>query len=257
MNNCIFCKIINGDFNTEFVYEDEKLVAFNDINPQAPTHILFVPKAHVESLNELNDTTIVMDIFEAIKKVAKAKGITVSCDLNYRGNLWDSETARSVMTGLMPYVDVCLANEEDAEKVLGIHTEANNIAAGVLNYEGYADTARKICDTYGCRYTSFTLRESYSASRNGWSGMLYNAANGKAYFSKKYDIQIVDRVGGGDSFTAALLYGLMKKKSDQEIIDFAAAASCLKHTIEGDFNRVTVSEVQHLLESGGNGRIAR
>lgn len=198
-------------------------------------------------------STISMDAL----KVAKAKGITVSCDLNYRGNLWDSETARSVMTGLMPYVDVCLANEEDAEKVLGIHTEANNIAAGVLNYEGYADTARKICDTYGCRYTSFTLRESFSASRNGWSGMLYNAANGKAYFSKKYDIQIVDRVGGGDSFTAALLYGLMKKKSDQEIIDFAAAASCLKHTIEGDFNRVTVSEVQHLLESGGNGRIAR
>ncbi|MDE5558713.1 MAG: sugar kinase [Ruminococcus sp.] len=190
-------------------------------------------------------------------KIAKSKGITVSCDLNYRAKLWNSERAKSVMSTLMPYVDVCIGNEEDAEKILGIQTESNDIASAKLNSQGYTSVAKTICETYGCRYAAFTLRESYSASYNGWSGMLYNRETSKAHFSKKYDIQIIDRVGGGDSFTGALLYGMLQQFSDQESIEFAVAASCLKHTIEGDFNRVTVDEVKQLVMNGGNGRVVR
>lgn len=190
-------------------------------------------------------------------KTAKARGITISCDLNYRKNLWSSEKAMKVMTGLVPYADVCVANEEDAEKVLGIKTPDNDVEAGRLNRSGYEYAAAEICRNYGCKKAAFTLRESCSASRNGWSAMLYDANEQKSYFSQKYDIQIVDRVGGGDSFTAALIYSLITGKDSQTSIDFAAAASCLKHTIEGDFNRITEKEVENLLKNGGNGRVLR
>lgn len=189
-------------------------------------------------------------------RFAVSQCITVSCDLNYRKNLWDSEKAKYVMENLMPYVDVCIANEEDAEKVLGIKIAGNDVESGRLNHAGYEAAAREIC-SYGCKYAAFTLRESYSASRNGWSAMLYDKSADKSYFSQKYDIQIVDRVGGGDSFTAALIYSLITGKENQDIIEFAAAASCLKHTIEGDFNRITVKEVENLLKNGGNGRVLR
>lgn len=190
-------------------------------------------------------------------KVAKSKGIIVSCDLNYRAKLWNSERAKSVMRSLIPYVDVCIGNEEDAEKMLGIKAESNDIASANLNHQGYTSVAKKICDSYGCQNVAFTLRESYSASHNGWSGMLYDKQTEQAFFSKKYDIQIVDRVGGGDSFTGALLYGLIQHLPYQETIEFAIAASCLKHTIEGDFNRVTIDEVRQLMQNGGNGRVQR
>lgn len=188
---------------------------------------------------------------------AKEKGITVSCDLNYRKKLWDSGKARHVMEQLMPYVDVCIGNEEDAEKVLGIHPDDNDVEGGKLNRSGYEHVADEICGRYGCRYAAVTLRESYSASRNGWSAMLYSAAERKAYFSRKYDLQLVDRIGGGDSFAAGLIYGLEGRMTDRETVEFAVAASCLKQTIEGDFNRVTVGEVQMLVESRGNGRVMR
>ena len=190
-------------------------------------------------------------------KAAKAKNITVSCDLNYRKKLWSSEKAREVMTSLMPYVDVCIANEEDAEKVLGIKAPDNDVESGKLNHSGYEYVAKEICGRYGCRYAAITLRESYSASRNGWSAMLYDGNENKAYFSNKYDIQIVDRVGGGDSFTAGIIYSLITGKSNKEAVEFAAAASCLKHTIEGDFNRTSAEDVENLLKSGGNGRVLR
>lgn len=190
-------------------------------------------------------------------KVAKEKGITVSCDLNYRKNLWSSEKAKSVMTQLMPYVDVCIANEEDADKVLGIKPENNDVESGKLNKAGYESVAKEICSKYGCKYVAITFRESYSASVNGWSGMLYSSSDNKAYFSRKYDIQIVDRVGGGDSFGAGLIYGLITEKQCQDAIEFAVAASCLKHTIEGDFNRTTVADVESLLKNGGSGRVQR
>ena len=190
-------------------------------------------------------------------RTAKAKGISISCDLNYRKNLWTSEQAKAVMSGLMKYVDVCVANEEDADKVLGIKPENNDVESGKLNKAGYEYVADQICCNYGCNKVAITLRESYSASRNGWSAMLYDSEIHKAFYSQQYDIQIVDRVGGGDSFTAGIIYGLITGKSNQDTIEFATAASCLKHSIEGDFNRTTVEDVEALLKSGGNGRVQR
>lgn len=189
--------------------------------------------------------------------VAKKKGITVSCDLNYRGNLWSSTEAQETMTKLMPYVDVCVANEEDAEKVLGIKAAGTDVENGKLDRNGYKDVALQICDKYGCKYMAITLRQSYSASRNGWSGMLYDATKEETWFSKTYDIQIVDRVGGGDSFTAGLIYALSNGLGNEYAINFAVAASCLKHTIEGDYNRSTVLDIEKLMSSGGNGRVQR
>lgn len=188
---------------------------------------------------------------------AKKKGVTVSCDLNYRGDLWSSADAQKTMKQLMPYVDVCVANEEDADKVLGIKAEGTDVKSGKLNRNGYVDVARQICDEYGCKYVAITLRESYSASRNGWSGMLYDAEKDSASFSKTYDIQIIDRVGGGDSFTAGLIYGLIEFEDCQSVIDFAVASSCLKQTMEGDYNRATFEDVMDLVQNGGNGRVKR
>ncbi len=196
-------------------------------------------------------------ICEEACKAAKEKGLTISCDLNYRGKLWTSEKAQKVMKPLMQYVDVCICNEEDAEKVLGIKALDSNIENGSLSKEGYVHTAETIYNHYGCKYIATTLRKSYSASRNGWSAMLFNSDTFESYFSREYDIQIVDRVGGGDSFAAGLIYAMTQKMTCQEIIEFAAAASCLKHTIEGDYNRTTVDDVQSLLRSGGNGRVQR
>lgn len=191
---------------------------------------------------------------EALKK-CKEKGITVSCDLNYRKNLWSTEKAKSTMMELISYVDVCIGNEEDAEKVLGLAAEATDVTKGEINREGYKQVAQKIADEYDCETVAITLRESYSASVNGWSAMLYTG--GKAYFSKKYDITLIDRVGGGDSFVGALLYALIKRNEPQDQIEFAVAASCLKHTLEGDFNQVTVSEVETLMNGDGSGRVQR
>ena len=189
--------------------------------------------------------------------IAKKKEIKVSCDLNYRSSLWSSEKARSVMAKLMPYVDVCIGNEEDADKMLGITALETNVELGRLNSDGYQEVAKQICNAYGCEYVAVTLRESYSASRNGWSAMLYCAENGQAYYSQKYDIQIVDRVGGGDSFAAGIIYSMIIGNKEKETVDFATAVSCLKHTIEGDYNRTTVEDVRRLLISGGNGRVQR
>lgn len=191
---------------------------------------------------------------DALKK-CREKGITVSCDLNYRKNLWDSKKAKSVMTELMAYVDVCIANEEDAEKVLGIRASETDVTAGELNIAGYSEVAKEIEQQYECKTVAITLRESYSASENGWSALLYR--DGHSYFSKKYDIQLIDRVGGGDSFVGALLYALIERSEPQDQIEFAVAASCLKHTIEGDFNQITVKEAETLMNGDGSGRVQR
>lgn len=191
-------------------------------------------------------------------QTAKDKGITISCDLNYRAKLWNKEKARLVMSELMHYVDVCFANEEDAEMCLGIKANNTDIETGQINVSGYKNVSKQICFQYGCKYVAFSLRKSYSASYNGWSVMLYDSEFDNSYISKDYDIQIIDRVGSGDSFTAGIIYGMLKHiNSFQYIVDFAAAASCLKHSIEGDFNRVTVDEVNRLISDGGNGRVQR
>lgn len=198
-----------------------------------------------------------VQICEQACKEAKEKGITISCDLNFRKNLWNSEKAQKVMTNLIRYVDVCIANEEDADKVLGIKAPNNDVESGKLNKSSYEFVAKEICERFGCNKVAITLRESISASRNGWSGMIYDAESGTANYSTHYDIDIVDRVGGGDSFTGAMIYSLITGKDDKDAIKFAVAASCLKHSIEGDFNRVTVSDVENLINNGGSGRVQR
>ena len=168
-------------------------------------------------------------------KAAKEKGITVSCDLNYRGKLWSREKAGEVMSQLMPYVDVCIANEEDAKDVFGIAAENTDINSGKLDKEGYISVARQLTERFGFQYVAITLRGSISASDNNWSGMLYDGK--QAYFAKNYLIHIVDRVGGGDSFGGGLIHAMHKWQGDcQQIIEFAVAASCLKQTTEFDFN---------------------
>ena len=197
------------------------------------------------------------EICEEACHIAKKMKIKISCDLNYRKNLWTIEKAQETMDKLMPYVDVCVANEEDADKVLGIKLKNNNIGLGRLNETEYQYVAKEICEKYGCEKAAITLRESNSASRNGWSGILYDSLEKEVYYSQKYEMQIVDRVGGGDSFTAGIIYCLLNGKGNQYVVEFATAASCLKHTIEGDFNRISVDEVEYLIKSGGHGRVIR
>jgi len=188
-------------------------------------------------------------------KVAKKKGVTVSCDLNYRKNLWSSEKAQKIMGELMQYVDVCIANEEDAEKVFGIKADSTNVSIGKLNHKGYISVAKQLVDRFGFKKVAITLRGSISASDNNWAGMLY--ANGETWFSKNYLIHIVDRIGGGDSFGGALTYALILEYEPQRAIEFAVAASCLKQTIEFDFNQVTVAEIEKLLSGDVSGRVQR
>lgn len=199
----------------------------------------------------------VVEITRQACKCAKAKGIKVSCDLNYRGKLWTREQARAAMTDLCQYVDVCISNEEDAKDVFGIEAEATNIYGGQLNHEGYKSVAKQLADRFGFEKVAITLRESHSASDNGWSAMLYDAAENEYCFSKKYELRIIDRVGGGDSFGGGLIYALLSGMNTQAAVEFAVAASALKHTIEGDYNMMTVAEVEKLAGGDGSGRIQR
>ena len=199
----------------------------------------------------------VVEITRQACKAAKARGIRISCDLNYRGKLWTREQARAAMSDLCQYVDVCISNEEDAKDVFGIEAEATNIYGGQLNHEGYKSVAKQLTDKFGFEKVAITLRESHSASDNGWSAMLYDAASDEYCFSKKYELRIIDRVGGGDSFGGGLIYALLNGKDTQAAVEFAVAASALKHTIEGDYNMMTVAEVEKLAGGDGSGRIQR
>lgn len=191
---------------------------------------------------------------EACKK-AKEKNITVSCDLNYRGKLWSREKAGKVMGGLCEYVDVCIANEEDAGDVFGIRASNTDVTRGEVNHEGYKEVAKQLAERFGFKKTAITLRTSISANDNKWAAMLYDG--GEYYFSKSYDVRIVDRVGGGDSFGGGLIYASLEGFAPQAAIEFAVAASCLKHTVEGDFNLVSVDEVTKLSGGDGSGRVQR
>ena len=188
-------------------------------------------------------------------KAAKAKGVKISCDLNFRKKLWTSAQANEVMSKLMPYVDVCIANEEDAKDVFGIEAEVTDITAGKLNHQGYVSVAQQLQERFGFEAVAITLRSSISAFDNDWAGMLY--VGGQAYFSPTYHIHIVDRVGGGDSFGGGLIYSLLSGKEPQDAINYAVAASCLKHSIQHDFNHVTVKEVESLAGGNASGRIQR
>ena len=188
-------------------------------------------------------------------EAAKAKGVQISCDLNYRKNLWSKEKAGQVMAKLMKYVDVCIANEEDASDVFGIKADDTDVTTGKINHDGYKSVAKKLVDQFGFKKVAITLRESISANDNNWAAMLYDGSD--FYFSKKYAVRIVDRVGGGDSFGAGLIYSVISGFSAQETIEFAVAASALKHTIEGDFNHVSVDEALKLAQGDGSGRVQR
>lgn len=224
-----------ADFNWNAIFEGAQWFHFTGITPA------------------LGDN--VAEITLEACRTAKEKGLTISCDLNFRKNLWSSEKAGTVMGGLMKYVDICIANEEDAEKVFGIKAANTDITGGSLSQEGYRSVAVELKKRFGFKKVAITLRGSISASDNNWAAMLYDGE--EFYYSKNYPIHIVDRVGGGDSFGAGLIYGLMNGYSSRDTIEFAVAASCLKHSIEGDSNHVTVSEVKALMGGDGSGRVQR
>jgi 2-dehydro-3-deoxygluconokinase len=201
---------------------------------------------------------IALDSLIAACKAAKRSGATISADLNFRAKLWSPQKAQSIMVPLMAYVDVCIANEEDAEKSLGFKAGKTNVENSDLDESGYFEMAKTLKDRFNFKTIAITLRESYSASRNGWSALLIDDKDCiRPYRSKKYDIQIVDRVGGGDSFASGLIYGLLKEQRSEEALEFAVAASCLKQTIPGDFNLVSIDEVYKLAKGSGSGRVER
>ncbi len=199
---------------------------------------------------------------EAACRAAKAAGLTVSCDLNFRSKLWTTAEAQATMRPLMEHVDVCIANEEDADRSLGMTAGTTDVDAGDLDEAGYARLAERLKDEYGFDAVAITLRESVSASDNGWSAMLLGGAASAAPLatavrSRRYDVRLVDRVGGGDSFAAGLIHGLLTKDDAEAALDFAVAASALKQTIPGDLNLTSASEVEKLAGGSGSGRVER
>lgn len=201
----------------------------------------------------LNDEVAAITL-DALKS-ARELGVPTSMDLNYRNKLWSKEKAGKVMDELCQYVNVVIANEEDAKDVFGIEADNTDIHGGKIDREGYKEVAKKLKDRFGFDKVAITLRESINANRNLWSAMLYDGDD--YHFSKKYDMNIVDRVGGGDSFGGGLIHALLKGMNSQEAIEFAVAASALKHTIEGDYNLVSEDEVLKLAGGDGSGRVQR
>lgn len=224
-----------ADFDWDTIFEGADWFHFTGITPA------------------LNDN--VAEICREACRKAKEKGITISCDLNYRNKLWSKEKAGEVMGELCRYVDVCIANEEDAGDVFGIKAANTDVTTGKVNHEGYQAVAKQLADRFGFSKVAITLRESVSANDNNWAAMLYDGT--EYYFSKKYPMHIVDRVGGGDSFGGGLIYACLQEMEHQQVIEFAVAASCLKHSIEGDFNMVSVDEVMKLAGGDASGRVQR
>lgn len=192
---------------------------------------------------------------EAALKAARERGITTSIDLNYRKKLWSKEKAREVMSRLCQYVDVCVGNEEDANDMLGFVSQGTDVTKGELNLDGFKDVCRQMKEKFGFKYIASTLRESYSASDNGWSALVYDGT--EFYHTKEYEVRIVDRVGSGDSFASGFIYGLVTGKTMKDAADFGVAASALKHTIPGDLNHATLSDVENLVKGDGSGRVQR
>jgi len=227
-----------GDFNWDEIFEGVTWFHWTGITPALGKNV--------------------QEILQKALEVAKSKNITVSCDLNFRKKLWTTDEAQAVMQPFMKYVDICIANEEDAEKSLGEHLGSTDIEGAEIDEDAYFKLCKTLKDKYDFTTVAITLRESYSASRNGWSALLYDDKDcSTPYRSRKYDIQIIDRVGGGDSFASGLIYGLINYTNTKTALEFAVAASCLKQTIPGDFNLVSVQEVEKLSEGDGSGRVER
>lgn len=190
-------------------------------------------------------------------RTARAKGVKISCDLNYRSKLWSHAQAAQVMGELYSYVDVCIANEEHAKELFGIEAATGDIAAGQCDRDRYVSVARQLAQRFGFEKVAITLRQGRSASDNDWGALLYDPAADTACFSRQYQMHIVDRIGGGDSFCAGLIYALLQGQSDRQAVEFAAAAAALKHAIEGDYNLVSVDEVDRLARGDVSGRVQR
>lgn len=190
-------------------------------------------------------------------KAAKKAGLTVSCDINYRSKLWSAEKARPVMTEIMKYVDVCIGNEEDAEIVFGIKAGTTDVTKGQLDTDGYKKSLQTVAETFGCKIVAYSQRKSYSASDNGWSGIIYDDEKKQVYTSAQYDIRITDRIGGGDAFASGLIYALHNNISPGNAIETAAAAGCLDQTLEGDFCLFGINDVFDLAGGNSSGRVKR
>lgn len=190
-------------------------------------------------------------------KAAKKAGLTVSCDINYRSKLWSAEKARPVMTEIMQYVDVCIGNEEDAEIVFGIKAGTTDVTKGQLDTDGYKKSLQTVAETFGCKIVAYSQRKSYSASDNGWSGIIYDDEKKQVYTSAQYDIRITDRIGGGDAFASGLIYALHNNISPGNAIETAAAAGCLDQTLEGDFCLFGINDVLDLAGGNSSGRVKR
>lgn len=223
------------DFNWRTIFEDAPWFHFTGITPALGPNVAEI-------------------CLQACKQ-AKKMGLTVSCDLNYRSKLWSREDARQTMSRLAEYIDVCIANESDISDVFGIASEHNDIEHGKLDVETYDAIAAELMGKFPFRMVAITKRESLSADDNNWSASLY--MRGECFHSRRYHIHIVDRIGSGDSFAAGLIFGLVNGYEPQRVIDFATAASCLKHSVEGDFNLVSKAEVESLVNNNYTGRIQR
>ena len=226
------------DFDFDKIFKDASWFHFTGITPA------------------LSDSATLL-IEEALK-AAKKYGVKISVDLNYRKKLWTSEKAISVMTRLFKYVDICIGNEEDASKVLGFTPKNSDVYKGELVLDSYADIFNQMLDKFGFEYVVSSLRVSHSASNNDWSGIIMDNKTRKAYHSKTYNITpIVDRVGGGDSFAAGIISALSEGQDYKDALEFAVAASALKHTIPGDINLVSRKEIENLLAGDTSGRVSR
>ena len=190
-------------------------------------------------------------------KAAKKAGLTVSCDINYRSKLWSAQKARPVMTEIMKYVDVCIGNEEDAEIVFGIKAGTTDVTKGQLDTDGYKKSLQTVAETFGCKIVAYSQRKSYSASDNGWSGIIYDDEKKHVYTSAQKKIRITDRIGGGDAFASGLIYALHNNISPANAIETAAAAGCLDQTLEGDFCLFGINDVIDLAGGNSSGRVKR
>lgn len=216
---------------------------------------------HITGVTPALSKNVAMLVLDACK-IAKSNGISISCDLNYRSKLWTKSQAKKTMTEIAKYVDVCIANEEDALNVFGIKTQKTNVDSGIIDKNAFERTAIELSKKFGFQKVAITLRQSINADFNKWSALLYDGK--ETFFSREYSIQIVERVGAGDAFAAALIFGLLQQQkkitsfeTSAQVVEFASAASCLKHTIEGDFNQVSVEEILKLVNSEGTGRVSR
>ena len=229
---------VPADFDFDEIFKDADWFHFTGITP-----------AISEQAAELTEIAL---------KAAKKHGVKVSVDLNFRKKLWSSEKAQKVMTNLMQYVDICIGNEEDAEKVLGFKPGETDVTSGDLQLAGYESIFKQMVDKFNFEYVISSLRVSKSASDNGWSACIYSRDTKEFYHSKEYRIHpIVDRVGGGDSFAGGTICGFLDGKNFKDALEFGVAASALKHTIPGDFNLVSRADVENLAGGDGSGRVQR